>query len=58
MLDGLRREFPEVSAIARRVPNPRVARTSVYVSPLLEIGAAVLVLYMKAAREVTATETA
>jgi hypothetical protein len=28
MIDGLRREFPEAFAVARRVPSPRFARTS------------------------------
>jgi hypothetical protein len=28
MIDGLRREFPEVLTLARRIPNPRFARAS------------------------------
>jgi len=28
MIDGLRREFPQALALARRIPNPRLARSS------------------------------
>jgi hypothetical protein len=42
-LDGLRQEFPEVPALARRVPSPRVARTTVVWAVLAAFGAALFV---------------
>jgi hypothetical protein len=39
MIDGLRREFPEAFAIARRVPNPRFARVSPIWAVLAAFGA-------------------
>lgn len=39
MLDGLRREFPEVATYARRVPSPRVARAPTLWSVLAGFGA-------------------
>ena len=42
-LDGLRQEFPEASALARRVPSPRVARTTVVWAVLAAFGAALFV---------------
>src|SRR5207237_436105 len=38
MLDGLRREFPEVITLARAIPHPRIARAS----PFWSVPAAVL----------------
>ncbi|HEV8537081.1 MAG TPA: hypothetical protein VGR87_15360 [Candidatus Limnocylindria bacterium] len=43
MLDGLRREFPEVQALARRIPNPRVSRVSLTWAVLAAYGAGLLV---------------
>jgi hypothetical protein len=42
-LDGLRQEFPEASALARRVPSPRVVRTSLVWAVLAAFGAALFV---------------
>jgi len=39
MLDGLRREFPEVVTYARRIPSPRVARAPILWSILAAFGA-------------------
>jgi hypothetical protein len=39
MLDGLRREFPEVASYARRIPSPRVARTPFVWSVVAAFGA-------------------
>ena len=39
MLDGLRREFPEVGAYVRRIPNPRFARASPLWAVLAAFGA-------------------
>jgi hypothetical protein len=39
MIDGLRREFPEVFEVARRVPNPRFARASTGWAVLAAFGA-------------------
>jgi hypothetical protein len=39
MIDGLRREFPEAFAVARRVPSPRFARTSPMWAVLAAFGA-------------------
>ena len=39
MIDGLRREFPEAFAVARRVPNPRFARASPLWAVLAAFGA-------------------
>lgn len=39
MLDGLRREFPEVLTLARRVPHPRVARAPILWSVMAAFGA-------------------
>jgi len=39
MLDGLRREFPEVAAVARRIPHPQLARASAVWSVLAAFGA-------------------
>jgi hypothetical protein len=39
MIDGLRREFPEALALARRVPNPRFARSSAIWAVLAAFGA-------------------
>jgi len=43
MLDGLRREFPEVVILARRVPHPRVARAGILWSVMAAFGAAFFV---------------
>jgi len=43
MLDGLRREFPEVVTLARGLPHPRVARAPVFWSVLAAFGAGLLV---------------
>ena len=43
MIDGLRREFPQVVALARRVPNPRFARASPLWAVLAAYGAALFV---------------
>ena len=56
MLEGLRREFPQVVALARRVPNPRLARSSALWAVLAASGAAffvsstILVLFTLVAR--------
>jgi hypothetical protein len=42
MLDGLRREFPEVITVARALPHPRVARASLFWSVLAAFGAGFL----------------
>jgi len=39
MIDGLRREFPEAFAVARRVPSPRFARASPLWAVLAAFGA-------------------
>jgi hypothetical protein len=39
MIDGLRREFPEAVAVARRVPNPRFARATPLWAVLAAFGA-------------------
>src|SRR2546429_4531741 len=39
MLDGLRREFPEVITFARALPHPRVARASFFWSVMAAFGA-------------------
>ena len=39
MHDGLRREFPEVGAYVRRIPNPRFARASPLWAVLAAFGA-------------------
>src|SRR5438034_3120107 len=39
MLDGLRREFPEVVTLARAIPHPRVARASPFWSVMAAFGA-------------------
>ena len=39
MLDGLRREFPEVVTVARALPHPRVARASLFWSVTAAFGA-------------------
>jgi hypothetical protein len=39
MIDGLRREFPEVAALARRVPSPRFARAAPLWAVLAAFGA-------------------
>jgi hypothetical protein len=39
MIDGLRREFPEVLALGRRIPNPRFARASPMWAVLAAFGA-------------------
>src|SRR5438132_13633221 len=38
MLDGLRREFPEVITFARALPHPRVARASPFWSMMAAFG--------------------
>ena len=43
MLDGLRRDHPQVFALARRVPKPRLARTSMLWAVLAAAGAGLLV---------------
>jgi hypothetical protein len=43
MIDGLRRDFPHVFALARRIPNPRFARTSPLWAVLAASGAAFFV---------------
>jgi len=43
MLDGLRREFPEVVILAQRVPHPRVARAPTLWSVMAAFGAAFFV---------------
>jgi len=43
MIDGLRREFPEVVALARRVPSPRFAQASPMWAVLAAFGAAFFV---------------
>jgi hypothetical protein len=39
LIDGLRREFPEALAVARRVPNPRFARASPLWAVVAALGA-------------------
>jgi len=39
MLDGLRREFPDVITVARALPHPRVARASLFWSVMATFGA-------------------
>ena len=39
MLDGLRREFPEVITLARAIPHPRIARASPFWSVPAAFGA-------------------
>ena len=39
MLDGLRREFPDVITVARALPHPRVARASLFWSVMAAFGA-------------------
>lgn len=43
MLDGLRSEFPEVVAVARRIPHPRVARATLFWSVLAAFGTGLFV---------------
>jgi hypothetical protein len=43
MLDGLRRDYPQVFALARRVPNPRVPRAPLGRSILFAFGASLFV---------------
>ncbi len=43
MIDGLRREFPQAFALARRIPNPRFARSSPLWALLTAFGAGLFV---------------
>src|SRR5437868_2383623 len=43
MIDGLRREFPQAFELARRIPNPRFARSSLPWAVLAAFGAGLFV---------------
>src|SRR2546421_1297014 len=43
MLDGLRREFPEVVTLVGRIPHPRVGRAPIFWSVMAAFGAALFV---------------